>query len=41
MYRYISNEIGFKTTTTTLINSLKIVIRDLTDIPTISTYKLN
>ncbi|CAD8182920.1 unnamed protein product [Paramecium pentaurelia] len=41
MYRYLSNEIGFKTTTTTLISSLKIVVRDLTDIPTISVSKLN
>lgn len=40
MYRYISNDLGFKTTTT-LISPLKIFVKDLTDIPSISISKLN
>jgi 4a-hydroxytetrahydrobiopterin dehydratase len=39
MYRYLSTDISFKAPA--LINSIKIFVRDFTDVPSISVSKLN
>ncbi|CAD8157330.1 unnamed protein product [Paramecium octaurelia] len=39
MYRYVSSELGFRTPA--LINSIKIFVRDFSDVPSISVSRLN